>query len=74
MCAGGRSEVSLGRGEEEEAQESSKQPLPSLTPYRKPADRTAALRSSWSHPASVRHAQQTSARPSRLQIGPLMFR
>lgn len=52
MCAGGLSAVSPGRGEEE-AQQSSKQAPPSLTPHRKPANRTAALRSSWSHPASV---------------------
>lgn len=40
-------------GGEEGSQEGSKQPLPSLTPHRKPANRTAALRGSWSHPASV---------------------
>ncbi|KAL3147663.1 hypothetical protein ABBQ32_002416 [Trebouxia sp. C0010 RCD-2024] len=49
--SGGLSAVSPGRGEEE-AQQSSKQAPPSLTPHRKPANRTAALRSSWSHPAS----------------------
>lgn len=36
-----------------EMQQEREQPLPSLTPYRKPANRTAAVRSSWSHPASV---------------------
>lgn len=56
MCAGTESVVSPGRGEEE-AQESSKQPLPSLTPGSKPANRAAVLRSSWSHPASVSSAR-----------------
>lgn len=50
--AGAESAVSPGQGEGA-MQDERKQPLPSLTPHRKPANRTAAVRSTWSHPASV---------------------
>lgn len=50
--AGAESAVSPGQGEGA-TQDKRKQPLPSLTPHCKPANRTAAVRSSWSHPASV---------------------
>ena len=52
LCAGAQLTKSPGGGGEG-SQEGSKQPVPSLTPHRKPAHRTAALRSSWSHPTSV---------------------